>query len=225
VRTVSDALELIRSRTAAPTHRLVVKEEFGFAGGGQIRLWEPELLPTQRRWMESAFDRGATLVIEPWLDRVRDLSVQLEQTAASDSAPGTLRVLGFTGLVNDLRGQFRPTGPTRTGTGVYRIGSSMPGSRAPPERFRRAARCAGLFQRVDRALEPELPARGYVGPLGLDALVYRDAAGAIRLKPVVELNPRFTMGRLTLELMTRVAPGCRAGFTGWCRSDGGTRGI
>jgi uncharacterized ferritin-like protein (DUF455 family) len=210
-RTVSDALELIRSlRTAAtPTHRLVVKEEFGFAGGGQIRLWEPELLPTQRRWMESAFDRGATLVIEPWLDRVRDFSVQLEQTAASDTAPGTLRLLGFTGLVNDLRGQFQanwadPDWNRRVPNWVIDAWKQGTPGAIPP-----GSAVAGLFQRLIRDLEPELQRRGYVGPLGLDALVYRDAAGAIRLKPVLELNPRFTMGRLTLELMTRVAPGCR----------------
>jgi hypothetical protein len=30
----------------------------------------------------------------------------------------------------------------------------------------------------------------------------------MRLKPVVEINPRYTMGRLTVELMKRAAQGC-----------------
>jgi hypothetical protein len=41
----------------------------------------------------------------------------------------------------------------------------------------------------------------------MDAFVYRDAAGATRLKPVVEINPRYTMGRVLVELMKQTCPG------------------
>jgi hypothetical protein len=51
-----------------------------------------------------------------------------------------------------------------------------------------------------------------MGPVGVDAFVYRDAAGQVRLKPVVEINPRYTMGRVMLELMQRVAPGAGGEF-------------
>ena len=48
--------------------------------------------------------------------------------------------------------------------------------------------------------------------MGIDAFAYRDADGKIRLKPIVEINPRYTMGRLTVELMKHVAPGSRGLF-------------
>jgi hypothetical protein len=48
--------------------------------------------------------------------------------------------------------------------------------------------------------------------VGIDAFACRDAAGKIRLKPVVEINPRYTMGRVTVELMKHVAPGSRGEF-------------
>ena len=35
--------------------------------------------------------------------------------------------------------------------------------------------------------------------------MYRDAAGAARLKPVVEINPRYTMGRVLVELMRQAS--------------------
>ena len=56
-------------------------------------------------------------------------------------------------------------------------------------------------------LEAELGAAGYLGPLGIDAFIYRDAGGSLHLKPVVEINLRHTMGRLTLELIKHAAPG------------------
>jgi hypothetical protein len=48
---------------------------------------------------------------------------------------------------------------------------------------------------------------GFRGSLGIDAFFYRDPAGQIKLKPIVEINPRFTMGRTTLELLRVAAPG------------------
>jgi hypothetical protein len=41
----------------------------------------------------------------------------------------------------------------------------------------------------------------FIGPLGIYAFVYRDAAGVTKLKPIVEINPRYTMGRVLVELM------------------------
>ena len=50
------------------------------------------------------------------------------------------------------------------------------------------------------------------GPVGLDAFVYRAEDGLCRLEAIVEMNPRYTMGRLTVELMKHAAPGSRGLF-------------
>ena len=47
----------------------------------------------------------------------------------------------------------------------------------------------------------------FIGPVGIDAFVYRDATSVTRLKPVVEINPRYTMGRVLVELMKQTARG------------------
>jgi hypothetical protein len=58
----------------------------------------------------------------------------------------------------------------------------------------------------------ELQKAGYVGPVSIDAFVYRTPEGNCRLKPIVEINPRYTMGRLTAELMKQTCPGSHGLF-------------
>ena len=58
--------------------RIVIKQEYGLAGRNMIRLLEPELLPTQQKWIQGVLRNHQTVVIEPWLDRVLDYSMQME---------------------------------------------------------------------------------------------------------------------------------------------------
>ena len=58
---------------------------------------------------------------------------------------------------------------------------------------------------------------GYEGPAGIDAMVWRETrgehTGRLFLKPLVELNPRWTMGRIALELEKYLHPGVAAAWT------------
>lgn len=197
VNSLADALAAIAAIRARGHHRVVVKKALGLAGQNALRLWEPELLDAQRRWMEHALGQGRRLVVEPWLERVADFSVQLEMT------PKGLELVGYAGLTNDQRGQFQAN--YAAPDFARRLPSTV------TDCFRghgEAARCLPrLYPELVPRLAAELRAVGFLGPLGIDAFVYRDATGACRLKPIVEINPRYTMGRLTLELMKQVAPG------------------
>jgi hypothetical protein len=75
-----------------------------------------------------------------------------------------------------------------------------------------AQRLHALYADIFALLEEELHGVNYLGPVGIDAFAYRDVDGKIRLKPIVEINPRYTMGRVTVELMKHVAPGSRGLF-------------
>jgi uncharacterized ferritin-like protein (DUF455 family) len=202
VNSVADALDAIAAIRARGHHRVVVKQAFGLAGHNAVRLWEPDLLQTQRRWLEKSLQRGRQVVVEPWLERLVDFSAQLEME------PTGLRLLGYTGLETDARGQFLAN------TAAPNFARALPPAVLDCFRERRGAAdvlrelLAALFQ----SLGVELKAIGYCGPLGVDAFVYRDHDGRARLKPVVEINPRHTMGRLTLELIHRVAPGASGKF-------------
>jgi hypothetical protein len=76
--------------------------------------------------------------------------------------------------------------------------------REPPDISRRLLL---LYADLFALLEAELRRADYLGPLGIDAFVYRDAAGLPRLKAIVEINPRYTMCRVTVELMRQTCQG------------------
>ena len=177
-------------------HRHVVKSVFGSAGGNMLRLWEPEISKRQLAWINNVIEREGKVIIEPWLDRLCDFSLQLEVE------PGGIRIVDWTHLKVDARGQYKGT-------------LWLPAfSRGLPARLARFAhegspdRMTRMFQDLIKFIKPAVEKSGFMGPLGIDAAIYSDPSGQIRLKPIIEINPRFTMGRLAVELSRHNAPGC-----------------
>jgi uncharacterized ferritin-like protein (DUF455 family) len=202
VNSLAEALAAISTIRQRGHHKIVIKESLGLAGSNAMRLFEPEILETHRRWIANAVENHKQLVVEPWLERELDFSVQLEM------AEDGLKLCGYTGLINDAKGQFQGN-------------VAMPGHQKKipanlialfPEPPDIAQRLHALYAEIFALLEEELRRVNYLGPVGIDAFAYRDAEGKIRLKPIVEINPRYTMGRVTVELMKHIVPGCRGLF-------------
>jgi uncharacterized ferritin-like protein (DUF455 family) len=197
VDTLEGALAAVAAIRRRGHHRVVAKEAHGLAGHNAIRLWEPEVLEAQQRWLAQALQDRRQVVIEPWLERELDFSVQLEM------GPRKLKLCGYTGLVNDRKGQFQANWAAANCD--RRIPANVAALFCAPADI--SGRLQRLYGDILSRLEPELQRAGFVGPVGIDAFVYRTPQGGCRLKPVVEINPRYTMGRLTLELMKQTCPG------------------
>jgi len=197
VDSVQAALDAIAAIRARGHHRVVLKASIGVAGSNALRLFEPELTENQKRWIANVIASGQRIVVEPWLERELDFSVQLEMTAAG------LRVIGYTGLLNDAKGQFlgnwvEPKFERKLPSLVTSLLGVVP---SPGNKVQ------ALYECLFGELETGLREVNFLGPLGIDALIHRAASGARRLKPVVEINPRYTMGRVAVELMKRAAQG------------------
>ncbi len=190
-----EALGLVAALRRRGHVPIVAKQLFGSAGNSQLRLWEPELLDSQKTWLRRTLEAEGALVIEPWLDRQLDFSCQMEMGAHG------LRQVGLVKMVNDVRGQYQASvyTPRFTGGLTREMAVFVHGGVG--------YRLKELYGALAECLEPKLAAAGFQGPLGVDALIYRDKTGALCLKPLVEINARFTMGRLMLELMKHVCPG------------------
>lgn len=170
----------------------VVKAPFSTAGRDRVvcRVAEGVSAGLHAR-IENLIARQGELVIEPWLPRLIDFSVHY------DMDDGELRKRGLVVVENTDRGQFRRATVADRFTDfleeeVCRL------------LFEGASRNGHLIDFLEGVLEPALVTllekHHYTGPVGLDAFLYQDRDGAVRWKPVVEINPRYTMGRVALEL-------------------------
>jgi len=188
---VSSVEEVEVLRKSGRSERWVIKAPISTAGRDRMRVQsEGTLGDSDVRRLEGMFRYAGKLLMEPWLDRVLDFSIQFEMTQEG------LRRRGVVVLENTERGQF----------------SSARATRRPFESLSRTDRRA-LFEGgegrgrwalwTEEVLEPALQSwlGTYRGPVGVDAFLFRDDSGGLRLKPVVEINPRYTMGRVAVELV------------------------
>ena len=197
---VGRACETVEAVIAALAHysecgydSLVIKASIASSGRGQIHPHGGNLRDGQRGWLENMLKAQGSVVVEPWLDKVLDLSLHFDI-----DAKGEIKVAGWTRFFTDARGQYR---------GAF-VGQMVAGLDAELKKFlygggRDAKRLRRLGEDLASFLAGPLCAVGYVGAVGVDALVYRAGEG-LRLKPVVELNPRQTMGRVAWALKQRV---------------------
>ena len=131
-----------------------------------------------------------------------DFSVELEMTENG------LKLCGYTGLLNDERGQFQAN--FAEPHHHKRIPAKIISLLREPANI--SNRLLEFYGEIFAALETELRRVDFTGPIGIDAFVYRNAGGAVKLKPVVEINPRYTMGRVLVELMRQTCQNCFGAF-------------
>jgi len=167
----------------------LVKAVFGQAGRNQVRVLGGRPSAVQERWLRKILVEQGSVVVEPRLDKVLDLSVHLDL-----ADPEQAVTAGWTRFFTDGRGQYR---------GSF-IQGELEGLDAELRSFLTPPRLETLCRALTDHVARSAAASGYAGPVGVDALVYRAEDGNLRLKPIVEINPRFTMGRVALHIRRRV---------------------
>ncbi len=229
---VGEALEVIRSRGY---EEAVFKPELSAAGRGQRRFATGrELDSTDEAWLQSVFNRAEKLphwtrndgqqpiaILEPVLDRVLDLSFLWEmrcENSESTESPGphlqscieldvsrSIKRLGWTRSLVTPGGKYVGT----------RLSKPFFDCAAEVKQFLLTGKSEKLHA-ISNWLEPrlaaELSSRKFSGCFGVDAFLYRAVDGELKIKPLVELNPRTTMGHVALALQEKVAPGVVAEF-------------
>ena len=170
----------------------IAKGPLSASGQHRVRMDQPGAAA----WIE-AHIATTPLVIEPWYERVLDLSVQLE---VSD---GGARTLGVTRFWTNARGAYRGAviGPWAAGIAPEVLRSLHGGGGRSDIK--------DALESMGRLVGKKMHSQGFRGPVGIDAMVIKSPDG-LRLLPVLEVNPRYTMGRVALRL--HKATGLRGGW-------------
>jgi len=172
-----------------------VKPRIGTSGRGRVSGRDGRLQPSSVRGLARFADRGGA-ILEPWLDRRLDLSTQLwiDRSGAVEVIGTTVQILSPNGLYHGNRGRFRGPGPVGSGQ-VWDTEIST------------------AAQKIAESAASE----GFWGPCGVDSFVYYDPDHEMRLRPIVELNARFTTGTIALGFLERARElDLVAGNAAWC---------
>lgn len=188
------------------TGQFIAKRPWSASGRHRImssideRPWVEQPVEVQR-WFEKSWRLGEVPIVQPLFKRIVDVSVQ-GRIDPGGSLP-TVHLLGQTRVLNLSNGQY-------AGSCVGRFMSGLDEACLRFWHDRGSAEVGGvdeLLNRAARFVGEQLIGRGYSGPFGIDAFVYEDNEGSYKVFPIIEINPRHTMGRISLSLAKRMSPG------------------
>lgn len=169
-----------------------IKRPLMSSGRGQMRLVGPPT-PAERERLAAWLESDGELWIESDLDRVRDFGLEFWVTPQRARPKAHLLQ-----LLNHPSGAYLG----------HRLSHPLEG--LPPSLLRRLNAIdprglSGWLQGFSTWLNRRLLDVGYEGLLGVDMMLYREQ-GEVYLRPIVEINLRYTMGHIAERLRTRIAP-------------------
>lgn len=170
--------ELISLLNARPeVTRWLVKARFGMSGRERLVGEGTKLSPPQVGWLKKRFVQQQTLIWEPWMEIVAEVGLQYHISQA-----GSVRFLAALPMLNSPTGEY--------------LGSRLTLSPDDHSLWRPAIT-------LGESLAHEAGETGYFGPFSIDAVRVRDRHED-HLRPVMDINARWTMGRLAYEWSQRV---------------------
>lgn len=196
-RSLDEVLDAIARFRALGYAVVACKAKHGTAGRGIRRILPGGPEPAELGWLRNTLARQGLIVVEPWLDRVADLSLRL-----LIPAPGQARIEGVGRVLVDARGQYLGAVLGRPTTGLdSSLARFLHGDGDDPRWLE------AVWRRTAERLAERLAPSGYVGPVGVDAILHRDPRGQLRLRPAVEVNARVHMGHVAVHLQRLLARG------------------
>ena len=181
-------------------HRMmtVLKSPYSAAGQGMRRVMNGQLTPQDLNWIKNNLRRHTQILMEPWFDRILDLSIQLDT-----NHPQKIQITRF--IVDD-RGQYRGhiLGSPKNLLSLNHLEAINPNKTKPC--YLEILKAAGTH-----ALD-WLQGLNFTGRAGVDAFICRGRGNQLILQPFSEINPRLTMGQICIQVAKRVVFGRPAIF-------------
>ncbi|APZ94267.1 hypothetical protein [Fuerstiella marisgermanici] len=190
--TLDEWQSAVKKLAAFGYDRWAAKPQFSHAGRNRLLAQGTSLNPAQLGWLNKQLRDPRGVYLEPWVQPLEQAGLQFE--VIRDEAGGVnIGCVGVTQLLTDHVGRY--------------FGSLIQAGGIQELKWQTAV---DYGHRVCR----EAAAAGYFGPIGIDAFQFRDSGGAIATRLCNDINGRYTMGRLALQLRKKLPPG-QTGL--WCQ--------
>lgn len=135
---------------------------------------------------------------EPLLDKKLDIAFQFK------AEKGKISFVGISNFTADAKGQY--------------IGNNLNG--LPDNLDSKLKEFAQFVPQIVlepliKILETSKIAQSYEGFFGVDALIYADKNNRLKINPCLEINLRYNMGLLSIQLERFIVPGAKGIFRTW----------
>ena len=188
--TINEVMKLVLKNNC----NFIIKTPIASSGRGQIRVKKGILRKDQVENLENIIQKHKEVIVEPWLNKVLDLSFHFDITENQK-----INYAGWTRFCTNARGQYRATFVSKMFAGLpLDTKKFLYGDGKKPKQLHR------LGEALSHEIGQTIAKLDYTGPVGIDALIYKNANQQLQLKPIVEINPRWTMGRVGHSLKFRV---------------------
>jgi len=169
--------------------KVVVKAPWSSSGRGLQILRPNEYNQTNRQVITGYLKQQGFVILEPWHNKVLDLSFQF-----FSFGNGKIDYRGLTTFSTDHSGRY--------------IGNYL--QELPPDLTRElkeflSENLGDVKTGLHQVLESSNYSTDYYGWFGVDAIIFKSPDGKLKFHPCLEINCRFTMGAIALNLRTHLA--------------------
>ena len=166
----------------------VVKSPLSSSGRGLLLFPNPDLKKKNDEVLGGMLRQQGFVTVEPWLDKVVDLSFQFY------SRNGEITYRGCTFFETDDKGRYLRTFLNDKSNATPEVNDFL------------KLHHAEVVDLLQKALKSSGYRSLYEGWIGVDAIVFRTETGKLKLQPMVEINGRFTMGAVALKIRDHLVP-------------------
>lgn len=175
--------------------KIMVKAPWGSSGRGLQPVTKTPVHPKVWEKISGIIAEQGYVVVEPFLDKVLDLAFQFELKK------GNTDFLGVSYFLADKKGQY-------AGNYLNGLGLLPPGV---TEDFIKRTN-GKIVPRLKHFIENSDLVNNYEGNIGVDALIFLDKKGELKINPCLEINLRKNMGLLSFYLEKLLAHGRKGMF-------------
>jgi len=169
--------------------KVVVKAPWSSSGRGLQILRPNEYNQTNRQVITGYLKQQGFVIVEPWHNKVLDLSFQFFSLGN-----GEIEYRGLTTFSTDHSGRY---------IGNYL--QELPPDLTPELKEFLSENLDNVQTALHQVLESSNYSTDYYGWFGVDAIIFKSPDGKLKFHPCLEINCRFTMGAIALNLRTHLA--------------------